>query len=46
MLVMQILEFVFSSFWTWAGTAILLATVTEGVSRVLAAAVMTIRSRY
>lgn len=34
---LPVLQFTFSSFWTWAGTAILLAIATEGVTRVLAA---------
>lgn len=42
---LDILKFVFSSFWTWAGTAILLSIATEGASRMLASLVMLWRNR-
>ena len=42
---LEILHFVFSSFWTWAGTAILLGIVTDGVTRAVTILANTLGNR-
>lgn len=33
---LEVMQFVFSSFWVWLGTAILLGIVSDGVTRLVA----------
>lgn len=44
-MVLEILKFVFSSFWTWAGTVIMLGIVTEGISRAFQALIYAVQNR-
>lgn len=36
---LEILQFIFSSFWVWAGTVVLLGVATEGALRLMATAI-------
>lgn len=40
---LDILNFIFSSFWVWAGTVVLLAIVTQGATALFAAIVRSMR---
>ena len=42
---LEVLQFVFSSFWVWLGTAILLGIATDGATRMLAALAIMVRGR-
>jgi hypothetical protein len=39
---LPVLQFIFSSFWTWSGTAVLMLIATEGVTRLFGAALIAV----
>lgn len=42
-MILDILKFIFSSFWIWAGTVVLLGIVVDGISRAWSSLILAVQ---